>query len=150
MNKAFCREPDSSPPPQCPACGTDGLQVAAETLHAHVPEGLAGRLGEPAHWCPADAWTVAYFDRLGRTIPAGDARGLPWPKDPAGPLCACHGLSIDDVERDLAEGTPKRVREVVRKAGLPGAACATAAADGRSCVARVQRHYLRRRAEMGG
>jgi len=82
MNKAFCREPDSSPPPQCPACGTDGLQVAAETLHAHVPEGLAGRLGEPAHWCPADA--------------------------------------------------------------------CTAAADGRSCVARVQRHYLRRRAETGG
>ncbi|NDC64716.1 MAG: hypothetical protein EBZ59_12185, partial [Planctomycetia bacterium] len=149
MNKAFCREPDSSTPPRCPACGTDGLQVSAETLRAHVRDGLAPSLAEPAHWCPADACTVAYFDLVGRCVATADAHGLPWPKDPHGPLCACHGLSVDDVDRDIAEGTPTRVRAVVQQAGLPGAACGLAAADGRSCVARVQRHYLRRLAEAG-
>jgi hypothetical protein len=54
------------------------------------------------------------------------------------------------VEADLAEGAPTRVREVVRRAALPEAACAAHSADGRSCVARVQKFYLRRRAELGG
>jgi hypothetical protein len=38
----------------------------------------------------------------------------------------------------------------VRKAAEPAAACAAVTADGRPCVARVQRHYLRRRQELGG
>ena len=150
MNKAFCKEPDSSLPPRCPACGGDGVQVGPETLAAHVPPGTAETIAEPAYFCGGDTCPVAYFDLLERTIAASNAHGLPWPKDPAGPLCACHGLTIDDVDRDLAEGVPTRVREVVRKAGEPGAACATTSADGRSCVARVQRYYMKRRAGMAG
>ena len=150
MNKAFCKEPDSSAPPRCPGCGHDGTQVAEATLRAHVADDLADALGEPAYFCATDACTVASFDLLERTIQAAEARGLFWPKDPSGQLCACHGLTPDDVEADLAEGAPTRVREVVRRAGLPGASCATRSADGRSCVARVQKFYLRRRAESGG
>jgi hypothetical protein len=145
MNKAFCKEPDSSLPPRCPACGGDGVQVAAETLAAHVAREAAEALAEPAYFCGGDTCSVAYFDLL---VP--DALGLPWPKDPGGPLCGCHGLTVDDVDRDLAEGVPTRVRAVVRKAGEPGAACATRSADGRSCVARVQRYYMKRRAASGG
>ena len=88
---------------------------------------------------------MAYCDLLERTIATAAAHGLPWPKDPAGPLCACHGLTVDDVDRDVAEGVPTRVRAVVHKAGEPGADCAIRSADGRSCVARVQRFYMRRR-----
>jgi bacterioferritin-associated ferredoxin len=150
MNKAFCKEPDTSVPPRCPACGNEGLQVSAETLHAHAAPADAAALGEPAFWCGTDRCDVAYFDLLERTIGVAAARGLHWPKDPAGPLCACHGLTVDDVDRDIAEGTPTRVREVVRKAAEPAAACAAVTADGRPCVARVQRHYLRRRQELGG
>lgn len=150
MNKAFCKEPDSTLPPRCPACGADGVQVGADTLAAHVPPEAVESLAEPAYFCGTDACPVAYFDLLERTIAAAAACGLFWPKDPAGPLCGCHGLSVDDVDRDLAEGVPTRVREVVRKAGEPGAACGTRSADGRSCVARVQRYYMKRRAAAGG
>jgi hypothetical protein len=65
-------------------------------------------------------------------------------------LCSCHGLTVDDVDADLVEGMPTRVRAVVQQAGRPDAACATTSADGRPCVARVQKHYLRRRTELGG
>jgi hypothetical protein len=150
MNKAYCKEPDSSLPPRCPACGGDGVQVAAETLAAHVAAGVVETLSEPAYFCGGDTCPVAYFDLLERTVPTTVAHGLFWPKDPSGPLCACHGLTPDDVDRDLAEGTPTRVREVVRRATAPDAACATRSADGRPCVARVQRYYVRRRAASGG
>ena len=148
MNKAFCKEPDASAPPRCPACGNEGAQVAPDTVRAHTA--AADSLAEPAYFCATDACDVAYFDLLERTVPVAAACGLPWPKDPDGTICACHGLTADDVDADIAEGVPTRVREVVRKAGLPDAACATRSADGRSCVARVQRHYVRRRAELGG
>jgi hypothetical protein len=149
MNKAFCKEPDTTAPPHCPACGAEGTQVAAETLAAHVAPAAAAALGEPAYFCPGDTCSVAYFDLLERTVSTAAARGLFWPKDPAGPLCSCHGLTVDDVDRDLAEGVPTRVRAVVRKAAEPGAACGVTSADGRGCVARVQRYYMKRRGGVG-
>ena len=145
MNKAFCKEPDSSLPPRCPRCGTDGVQIAPETLRAHLDAAAVESLAEPAYWCPDESCGVAYFDLLERTVATSEARGLFWPKDPGGPLCCCHGLTVEDVDADLAEGTPSRVRAVVQKASQPGAACATMSPDGRSCVARVQRYYMRRK-----
>lgn len=149
MNKAFCKEPDTAEPALCPACGRDGLAVAHETLSAHVAAEAVGTLGEPAYFCPTDTCPVLYFDLLERSIAAADAHDLFWPKDPAGPLCNCHGLSLDDVDADLADGVPSRVRAVVQKANEPGAACATKSADGRPCVARVQKYFMRRREELG-
>lgn len=150
MNKAFCREPDSSAPPRCPGCGHDGAQVAPDTVRAHVAVSSAEVLGEPAFYCGHDSCAVAYFDLLERSVPVTEARDLSWPKDPRGPLCACHGLSVAEAEADAVAGSPARVREVIRRASLPDAECATRSADGRSCVARVQTYYLRRRAELGG
>ncbi|MFM8892790.1 MAG: hypothetical protein ACKOTB_14445 [Planctomycetia bacterium] len=145
MNKAFCKEPDSSLPPRCPGCGGDGLAVGAETLLAHLAAEASGSLGEPAYFGPTDSCGVAYFDDFERTVPTALSHGLYWPKDPAGPLCCCHGLTVDDVDADIDAGTPTRVRAVLAKAAEPGAACVTKSPDGRSCVARVQRYYLRRR-----
>jgi ribosomal protein S27AE len=34
MNKAFCKEPDSSLLPRCPACGGDGVPLAAHVVRA--------------------------------------------------------------------------------------------------------------------
>jgi len=150
MNKAFCREPDADVVPVCPGCGHAGASVGPETLAAHVRPGCADTLGEPVFFCGTPACTVAYFDPLDRTLPVADAHGLFWPKDPAAPLCGCHGLTVDDVDRDIADGVPTRVRAFVARASAPGAACATVSADGRSCVARVQACYMRRRAAAGG
>jgi len=144
MNKAFCREPDAQAP-RCPGCGADGAEVSAETVASHVAAGAAQTLGEPLFCCVTDSCAVAYFDLFERSIPMGDARGFFWPKDPTGPLCACHGLTCDDVDADVAEGTPTRVRAVVEQASAPAAECARLAADGRSCAARVKREYMRRR-----
>jgi hypothetical protein len=149
MNKAFCREPDTSQPPRCPRCGNEGLQVTAETLGAHVSGAAAESLGEPAFHCGTDSCDVAYFDLLEREVPVAEARGLAWPKDPAGPLCGCHGLTIDDIDADVAAAAPTRVREILRRSAEPGAACGSMSPDGRPCTARVQRTYLRRRAELG-
>jgi hypothetical protein len=150
MNKAFCKEPDAAEPALCPACGREGLAVAIETIRCHADPEAAESLGEPAYFCVTDTCAVAYFDLLERSIAADAARDLFWPKDPAGPLCSCHGLSLDDVDADIADGVPTRLREAVRKAGEPGAPCATRSADGRPCVARLQKYFLRRRAELGG
>ena len=149
MNKAFCREPDADIPPRCPQCGGEGAAVGSATLQAHLLPAAQGLLGDPAYFCPTDSCPVAYYDLWERSIPVAEACGLFWPKDPAGPLCACHGLTCDDVDLDIAEGKPARVREAVRRAGLPGAECATRSADGRPCTARVQRYFLRRRAAGG-
>ena len=145
MNKAFCKEPDSSLPPRCPRCGADGLPVGPETLRAHLASDAAESLGEPAYWCATDACPIAYFDLFERSVDADAAHGLYWPKDPAGPLCCCHGLTMDDVDADLAEPVPSRVRAVVQRAGQADAACATKSPDGRPCVARVQRYFMRQK-----
>ena len=149
MNKAFCKEPDAAEPARCPDCGHEGLPVAVETVRRHAESGRVESLGEPVYFCPTETCGIAYFDLLERSIAAVAAHDLFWPKDPAGPLCSCHGLSLDDVDADIAEGVPTRLREVVRKAGEPGATCAVRAADGRPCVARLQKYFLRRRAELG-
>jgi hypothetical protein len=121
------------------------VQVGPETLRAHLDPAGVATLAEPVHWCPGESCDVAYFDLLERTVAVVHAHGLTWPKDPAGPLCSCHGLTVEDVDADLAEGAPTRVRAVVQKAGAPGAVCAVSSPDGRSCVARVQRYYVQRK-----
>lgn len=148
MNKAFCREADESRPATCPACGNEGVIVASETLAAHVVAAAAESLGEPACFCGTDTCDVAYFDLLERTVPVTAATGLPWPKDPAGVLCGCTGLTADDVDTAIETGAIGPVREVVRRSGQPGTECGLRSADGRGCAARVQRYYLRRRAEL--
>jgi len=150
VNKAFCKDADSSLPPRCPRCSRDGLQVSPETLRSHVLPEAVESLSEPAYWCSSDRCSIAYFDLFERTIDNQHAHDLYWPKDSTAPLCSCHGLTCDDIDSDLAEGVPTRVRAAVHKAGQPDAACATMSADGRSCVGRIQRAYLRRRAELSG
>ena len=143
MYKADIKEPDSSLPPRCPRCNADGLQVGSTTLKAHLASEAAESLGEPAYWCATNDCPVAYFDLFERSVDCKASHGLYWPKDPAGPLCCCYGLTADEVDADIAEQVPSRVRAVVQKAGLPDAACTTKSPDGRSCVARVQRYYVR-------
>ena len=142
----------STPLKPCPFCGCEETSVIEpEPRRGFLPVSLELREwriwcpGCASYWCTTDACPVAYFDLFERSVEAAAAHGLYWPKDAAGPLCCCHGLTVDDVDADLAEQAPSRVRAVVQKAGQPDAACATKSPDGRPCVARVQRYYMRQK-----
>jgi hypothetical protein len=92
---------------------------------------------------------VAYFDAFERSVLAADLRRPAYPKDPAAPLCACFGLTRADIEQDVAEGVVTRTRAAVAKAKSSAARCAELAADGRSCVAHVQKYYMQCRNGQG-
>jgi hypothetical protein len=148
MNKAFVKETDD-PGDRCPACGAIGTSVYQATLRAHLPPEACDRLSEPAFFCPYPSCDVAYFDQYARTAPAASLRAPLYPKDPAAPICPCFGLTCDDIEADVAEGAPTRVKPHLQRAQSPAANCTTQTADGRSCIPAVQRYYMRRRGEAG-
>ena len=141
MNKAFVREPDHSVE-YCPRCGTQGEPVASETLQAHVPEEKRGQIATSANFCPAPQCEVAYFDGFERVVLADELKRPVYPKDPNAPICACFGLTRDDIEADVREGGVTRTRGTVEKAKSADARCVRMAANGRSCIAYVQKYYL--------
>jgi hypothetical protein len=143
MNKAFVREPDDNGQRLCPRCGSIGVLVAWETLEAHLAAEAASALGEPAFYCPFPRCGVAYFDLFDREAPVESLHDAAYPKDTGAPLCRCFGLTTQDVEQDIREGTVKRVRSVVERAKTAEARCHIAAPDGRCCVPEVQRYYFK-------
>lgn len=142
MNKAFVREPDQTGE-FCPACGSLGEPVGNETLAAQLsPEARRG-LADSACFCPYPRCDVVYFDSFERTVTTAALPGPVYPKDPSAPICACFGLTREDVEQDVAEGVLTRVKALFAKSKSPEAACATKAANGKSCSAEVQRYYYK-------
>ncbi len=141
MNKAFVREPDATVD-YCPRCGASGEPVGPETLAAHLSDEQRGRIAPSAAFCPTPRCEVAYFDGFERVVLAAELGRPVYPKDPAAPLCACFGLTREDVERDVEEGVVTRTRAAVERANSPEARCARMAANGRPCVAYVQRYYV--------
>ena len=144
MNKAFVREPDVTAD-YCPRCGSAGDSVGEMTLAAHLTEVQRRNLAEPANFCPIPRCEVAYFDTFERFVLAADLARPVYPKNPDAPICACFGLTCDDIDQDIAEGGVARVRAAIEKAKSPEARCAELAPNGRSCVALVQRYYMQRR-----
>jgi hypothetical protein len=146
MNKAFVRESDSTEV-LCPRCGAAGAEVPRVTVETLVPTDLRLGLSATAFFCATPSCPVAYFDAFEATVPA-DAlvRPVP-PKNPAAPLCGCFGLTLADVEADVEEGVPTRIRELLAKSKSPAAHCETASPTGRCCLPEVQRAYFKLRGE---
>lgn len=145
MNKAFVREPEDTGQRHCPRCGSLGESVGPDVLQEHLRPEARSAISDTAFFCPYPQCAVAYFDLFERLVEI-DALARPvWPKDLEAPICACFGLTRDDVEADLAEGTVRRTKETVQRANSPEARCSTLAANGRSCVGEVQRYYMKRR-----
>ena len=86
MNKAFVRDP-SKPPIIVLVAARKASRWEARRWD--VPDGgAAGRLAEPANFCPSPQCPVAYFDGFERLVLAVDsAVGLP--QGPDAPICAC-------------------------------------------------------------
>lgn len=145
MNKAFVREPDSTAD-YCPRCGSRGEPVHAETIRTYLPTGRKATLADPADFCPSPQCEVAYFDAFERVITTEELVRPIYPKDPDAPICACFGLTREDIEQDVREGVVTRVKAILQKAASPDARCAHLAANGQSCVAYVQKYYMQCRA----
>jgi hypothetical protein len=142
MNKAFVREADHDGE-YCPRCGSKGQQVGRETIQSYLPHGTTPTVTDPANFCPSPQCEVVYFDAFERVMLAGDLSRPVYPKDPDAPLCACFGLTRQDIEEDVREGVVARVKAIIEKAQLPEARCSQMAANGQPCVAYVQKYYLR-------
>jgi hypothetical protein len=149
MNKAFVREPDNTAAAHCPRCGSLGIAVGGETLRAHLDANALRPLAETAFYCPFPKCEVGYFDQFEQTVAADLIRNPAFPKDPQAPICNCFGFTIEEIEADLRDGSPKRVRELLTRSKSAEAHCQTASPDGRCCMAEVQRTYLRARGLSG-
>jgi hypothetical protein len=144
MNKAFVREPDVTDV-RCPRCDAVGVSVVRAAFETHVPAPSRRAIAASTYFCPTSTCPVAYFDAFEAVVETGDLTRGVYPKDPEAPVCACFGLTIDDVEADVAEGTPRRIRELLDKSKSPEARCEELSATGRSCIPDVQRCYFKLR-----
>lgn len=144
MNKAFTREPDESEG-RCPHCGGTGIEVGSDTLGQHVTGERLDNLSKSAFFCVTPHCDVAYFDVFERMVLADQLKQPVYPKDPSAPLCPCFGLTRDDIERDIEEGVPRRVRELLAQSKSPQARCVLLSPTGQCCFPEVQKYYMKRR-----
>ncbi|MDY0167248.1 MAG: hypothetical protein RBS80_11940 [Thermoguttaceae bacterium] len=148
MNKAFIREPEQTLD-LCPRCGSKGEPVGIEPLKSYLTDQQRQGLAEPVSFCPSPKCRVVYFDCLERVVLASDTTRPVYPKDPTAPICACFGLTQEDIEQDVQEDVVTRIKAVLEKAKSPEARCAKMAANGKPCVAFVQKYYMQCRNHMG-
>ncbi|MCO6459654.1 MAG: hypothetical protein J5I93_30445 [Pirellulaceae bacterium] len=143
MNKAFVREAEFDGRAYCPRCGTLGTAVNQATLDQQIQAGFRRQIGESAWFCSHPTCDIVYFDLLERTVATDQLRGPVYPKDPAAPVCACFGFTLDDIDADLGEAAPVRIRQLLDRSRTDEARCRLLAADGRCCVPEVQRLYMK-------
>jgi hypothetical protein len=144
MNKAFVREPDTTDV-LCPRCGTAGIGVVRAAFEHNVPSEARRSLAASTYFCSTPTCPVAYFDAFEAVVSVEALAHPIYPKDARAPLCACFGLTIEDVEADIAEGTPTRIRALLAKSKTADAHCDELSPTGRSCIADVQRCYFKLR-----
>lgn len=147
MNKAFVREPEDDGRAYCPRCRSLGVPVEAPTLDAHIRPEARDKIGGAGWFCNYPQCEVAYFNLYDAAVTTADLQSPVYPKDAHAPICACFGLTFDDVLADVDEGTPTRIRALLAKSKTPDARCTTLAADGRPCIPAVQELYMRLRAQ---
>jgi hypothetical protein len=143
MNKAFVREPDDDGKGRCPACGSLGDPVGEATLSAWLCDEGRRVIAPSAWFCPFARCEVAYFDAFERSVPIASLKRPAWPKDATAPLCACFGLTWEDIEADVREGTAARTRAALDRARSSEARCLTSAPNGKPCIAEVQRTFMK-------
>ncbi len=144
MNKAFVREPEPDDKAYCPRCQSLGLPVTAGALDRHISDEARARMTESAWFCNRGQCEVAYFNWFDAVVLVTELKAPVFPKDLDAPLCACFGFTLEDIERDIEEGAPSRVRGLLEKSRSAQAQCATLAADGQCCIGEAQRIYIRR------
>src|SRR5262245_28762456 len=115
MNKAFVKEPEFDGRAFCPRCGSLGTPVGTESLNTHVCPEARPRLGDSAWFCDFPRCEVAYFNLFDAVATVDELIGPVYPKQPDSPVCSCFGFSLDDIEADVREGVPTRIRALLAK-----------------------------------
>ncbi|MDP6444053.1 MAG: hypothetical protein QGG36_11440 [Pirellulaceae bacterium] len=141
MNKAFVREPDFEAA-VCPQCGGLGAAVKTGPLDTHVAADVRNRFGDTASFCENSRCTVIYFDDFEATVTVDELRDAVFPHDPAAPICPCFGFRLEQIEADVNDGSPTRIRELLAQTQSSEARCETLAVDGRCCKKHIQRLYM--------
>lgn len=145
MNKAFVREPDFDGRAFCPRCGTLGIPVETGPLDTHIRPEFRANMHDSAWFCNFAQCDVAYFNLFEAVVLTNELKAPVYPHDPDAPICACFGFTYDDVEADVREGTPTRIRGLLAKSKSGDANCHSVAADGRCCMGAVQELYMKLR-----
>ena len=148
MNKAFVREPDTTEV-LCPRCARRESHALRAAFEHYVPADVRRPLAVSTYFCATPTCPVAYFDAFEAVVPVSALNAAVYPKDPSAPLCPCFGLTLEDVEADIADGTPTRIRALLAKSKTPAARCDELSPTGRSCIADVQRCYFKLRGGVG-
>ncbi len=143
MNKAFVREPNADGRVLCPRCGTPGTAVGTGPLDTHIQESVRSRMGDSGWYCRHPACHVAYFNMFEQAVLVSELRSPVYPYDVDAPICACFGLTWEDVDADARDAAPMRIRELLRQAKSPAARCQLLAVDGQCCIRDVQHLYLK-------
>jgi hypothetical protein len=146
MNKAFVREPEEKRD-RCPSCGTTGIAVFEVTLQAWLSAEQRQQLSDAAYFCSHETCEVAYFDGFDRVVAATEMSTPVWPKDREAPVCPCFDLKCADIQTDIDEGSVGRVRQTIQRAKSDEARCGASSPSGQSCVAAVQKCYMRLRGQ---
>jgi hypothetical protein len=145
MNKAFVREPEDDGRAFCPRCNTLGVPVNSGPLDTHIRPESRSKMLDSAWFCGFYRCEVAYFNLFGGVVLMDELKAPVYPYDANAPICACFGLTYDDVVADVDESTPARIRGVVARSKAGESQCHVLAADGRSCMAALQELYMRLR-----
>jgi len=145
MNKAFVREPDDDGRRHCPRCESLGVPVQSGPLDRHVRPEVRSRIGGAAWFCSYPPCAVAYFDGFLSQIAVDELLHPVYPKDPDATLCECFGFSQAEIDADLDEGTPVRIRALLQRSQSSEARCASHAPDGRCCLTEIKRIYMKER-----
>ncbi|MCA9248564.1 MAG: hypothetical protein KDA42_15670, partial [Planctomycetales bacterium] len=103
------------------------------------------KIGAAGWFCPFGACEIAYFDLLGANVSVAQLQRPVFPKDPDASICACFEFTYSEIEADVAEGTPIRIRELLAKSQSDAARCQQVAANGQCCLREVQKIYMRLR-----
>lgn len=143
MNKAFVREPDSDARVSCPRCGNLATEVGRGPLDTHIRPESRGRLDDQAWCCRSESCSVVYFDTLERIVLVTELRDIPYPYAATAPVCACFGLTENDIEADVQDGQPLRIRKLYAQSQSADAKCQALAVDGQCCLREVQRIYMK-------
>jgi hypothetical protein len=145
MNKAFVRELDDDGRAYCPRCKSLGVPVGPGPLDTHIRPESRSKVHDSAWFCGYPHCDVSYFNQFDAVVLIDELQAPIYRKDLDAPICACFSLKYDDIEADVQEGAPTRIRELLAKSKSAAANCSVLAADGRCCIGAVQELYMRLR-----